>query len=692
MNGNISSNSDQYANDNETLPENEIKIKKDLVSMKGWFTENKGQIENSEVQYDYSASDRAVGFIESGYLVKLTNNENVTSIVQITFEGANSIAPEGLDELTHRSNFISGNNSLNWKTDVFNYQKVVYKNLYDGIDLVFYTVEEGLKYDFILTPGSHPDDIRMNYDGTLETSIDDMGNLIISTSAGFWVEEKPYCYQVVEGKIGEVESKYLLNGFNVSYEIESYDEEITLIIDPLVYSTFFGDTAFDQTNSICIDSENNAYITGFTHSTDFPTTPGCYDDTYNGEQDVFIFKLNADGSSLIFSTFVGGSSADAGYACSIDSQGNTYVTGTTMSIDFPTTSGSYDRLFNGRGLVAYGDAFVFKLNSDGSNLIYSTYLGGIDGDGGHSITVDLNNCAYVTGTTTSPDFPTTLGCYDLVYNGLSEAFVTKLNGDGSDLVYSTFIGGSSFDEGYGIISDEENNIYVTGETSSLNFPTSSGCYDDTHNGEIDGFVFKLNPDGSELDYSTYVGGSAREHFWGLSLDSTHNLYVTGSTESLDFPTTTGCYDDSISGDSYDAFVLKLNPDGSNLIISTYIGGNETDDGYSIAVDVNNYIYVAGRTRSLDFPTTSGCYDNTHNNGTFDVIIFKMNPLGSNLMYSTYVGGEGPDYGKTIKLDSDNNAYVAGWTSSMDFPTTPGCYDESNNGNREIFLCQLRFLP
>ena len=685
-------------------------IERNFASMPGWFTENKGQIENPDVRFIYAASSCAVGFVESGYLLKITNEDNLTSVVRVSFDGSNPVAPEGKDELPHTSNYFIGNDSSKWRTGVPNYESAAYRNIYNGIDLVFYTSEKGLKYDFIVSPDAHSSlfppapgnavpahaDICFSYEGVDEIFVDDSGNLHIATPAGELIEEAPFSYQVKDGKKVEVFSNFWTDGKTVGFEIGDYDLTTELIIDPLIYSTFVGGDTWDQGFDIVLDSENNAYITGWTYSPDFPTTSGCFDESHNGDGDVIVFKLNQDGSDLVYSTFVGGSDRDWGMKIAIDSESNTYITGHTKSDDFPTTSNCFDGSRNSVEVDDSYDVFVFKLNQDGSDLVYSTYLGGSSEDGGDQgklgIAVDSENYAYVTGCTAFPDFPVTWGAYDMTYNddGGRDAFVSKFNQDGSDLVYSTFLGGIYDDFGDGITLDSENCAYITGRTESLNFPTTSGCYDDSHNGNFDVFVSKFNSDGSDMVYSTYIGGD--DFDWGrdIALDSDNNVYITGSTFSSDFPTTPGCFNDTHNGSS-DGFVTKLNQDGSDLVYSTFVGGDDFDRGVGIALDSENNIYITGDTDSSNFPTTSGCFDDSHNGGMSDAIIFKLNHNCSTLVYSTYLGGSDHDEGCGIVVDSDNCVYVTGRIKSSDFPTTSDCYDNSHNGHYDACVSKLKLV-
>ena len=298
-----------------------------------------------------------------------------------------------------------------------------------------------------------------------------------------------------------------------------------------------------------MDASGNVFVTGYTSSSDFPTTAGAYDATANGSHDAFVTKLNPTGAGLVYSTFLGGSSGGLGNGIAVDASGNAFVTGT---------------------------AFVTKLNPTGTGLVYSTFLGGSSGDFGNGIAVDASGNAFVTGYTSSSNFPTTAGAYDATFNGGSDAFVTKLNPTGTGLVYSTFLGGSgsssSSDSGSGIAVDASGNAFVTGYTSSSNFPTTAGAYDATANGGTDAFVTKLNPTGTGLVYSTFLGGSERDYGNGIAVDASGNAFVTGYTDSSNFPTTAGAYDATANGGS-DAFVTKLNPTGTGLVYSTFLGGS-----------------------------------------------------------------------------------------------------------------------
>ena len=330
-------------------------------------------------------------------------------------------------------------------------------------------------------------------------------------------------------------------------------------------------------------------------------------------------------------------------------------------------------------------------------LYYSTYLGGSDSDVALAIAVDDGGNAYVTGLTSSTDFPLTGGSYDPSYSGGSyDVFVTRFNTTGSGFVYSTYLGGSDSDVAWGIALDESRNAYLTGITESNDFPTTSGAFDSVYHGAYDGFVAKLNSTGSALIYSTYLGGIANplgnDYAYDIAVDENENAYVTGFTYCSTFPTTPGAFDTSF--ENTDAFVTKLNPEGSDLIYSTFLGGSDWEYGLGIAVDGNGNAYVAGSTASPDFPATSGAYDTSYNGGSYDAFVTKLNSAGSGLVFSTYLGGTGvesvsmSESGGGIALDEGGNAYVTGYTTSTNFPTTTGAFDRTHNGDRDAFVTKL----
>jgi hypothetical protein len=405
----------------------------------------------------------------------------------------------------------------------------------------------------------------------------------------------------------------------------------------LVYSTFLGGGGGDQGHGIAVDADGRAYVTGWTESSNYRTTSGAFDRTFNGAQDAFVTKLNASGSALAYSTYLGGAPDDLGIGggdqgedIAVDADGRAYVTGSTVSSDYPTTDGAFDTTLD-TTLGGFQDAFVTKLNASGSALAYSTYLGGGESDQGHGIAVDGTGRAHMTGQTSSDDYPTTDGAFDTsMDSGLSEAFVTKLNASGSALVYSTYLGGGGQDEGHGI-AVRGGSAYVTGSTGPSDdfptpFPTTDGAFDTILDGFSDAFVTKLNASGSALVYSTFLGGGGGDFGRGIAVDGTGSAYVTGITFSTDFPTTDGAFDTSHNGVE-DAFVTKLNALGSVPVYSTFLGGAADDHGRGIAVDGTSSAYVTGQTGSSNYPTTTGAFDTNFNrSGNADAFVTKL-PTG-----------------------------------------------------------------
>jgi hypothetical protein len=622
----------------------------------------------------------------------------------LDFLGARREAfPEGRRPETGTVNYFVGNDRARWQTGLPVFEEIVYRELWPGIDLVFRGSEGQMKYEFVIRPGADVADIRLAYRGVDRLSLDGSGNLRIRTPLGVLTDAHPASYQTIGGKLVSADSRYRLSGKRgYGFKVQRYDRSRPLVIDPgLAYSTFLGGWSSDAGLGIAVDAEGNAYVTGFTNSADFPVTPGVIDPTFSGgfqDYDAFVTKLNATGTALVYSTFLGGAADDLGRAIAIDDAGNAYVTGSTDSADFPTTSDTIDPTYNGGQ-----DAFVTKLNSAGSAILYSTFLGGrvsapnggTSNDGGSGIAVDSTGNAYVMGNTGSADFPTTALAYDQTQNGSIDIFVAKLNATASAFVYSTFLGTTASDLGSDIDIDSSGNAYVTGSTPSSAFPVTPGAFDPSFSGGYeDAFVTKLNPDGSALVYSTFLGGSESDRGHGIAVDAAGSAYVVGETGSaMDFPITPGAFQTTHHGVT-DTFVTKLNPTGSALVYSTFLGGSSYDTGHGIAIDSMGTACVAGFTGSYDFPTTDDAFDRTYNAGGMgvDVFVSKLDAAGAALLYSTFLGGSEAEFAElhVIAVDTAGDAYVTGSTFSGDFPTTEGAFDVTHNGipYQDAFVAKL----
>jgi|GEM_PF-693842 len=457
----------------------------------------------------------------------------------------------------------------------------------------------------------------------------------------------------------------------------------------LDWSTYLGWSEEDRAMDIGLDGSGYVYVTGYTSSDSFPTTPGSYQWGYNNGTSVFVTKLDTSGSSLVYSTYLNGGGADKGYGIAVDDSGYAYVTGFTGSQFFPTTTGAYDQTFNG----GTSDVFVTKLNKAGNGLEYSTFLGGgtTGPDEGYAIAIDGSGNAYVTGYTYNSDFPFTAGAYDMSYNGNWDAFCTKLNAAGSGLFYSTFLGGTDHDVGRAIAVDGSGYAYVTGWTWSSGYPTTAGAYDRIFTGLEDIFVTKVSTNGTSLAYSTFLGASGLERGLGIDVDGSNKAYVTGYTSSWDFPTTTGAHDQVMNG-VQDAFVTKFNSAGNGLDYSTFLGGGAKEYGSGIAVDGAGCARLTGSTESADFPTTGNAIDDSYN-GILDIFQADLNASGSALDFSTYLGSSGTDgdldWPPELAVDDGGNVYIAACTDSADFPVTAGAYDLNFNGGwRDAVVCKI----
>ncbi|MEJ7654703.1 MAG: SBBP repeat-containing protein [Chloroflexia bacterium] len=509
----------------------------------------------------------------------------------------------GAEELAGKVNYFTGNDPTRWRADVPTYGRVRYSEVYPGIDVVYYGNQQQLEYDFVVAPGSDARVVSLQFDGADKVEVDAAGELLLTLGESVVRQPKPVVYQEVASGRRAVEGGYVVReGGRVGFALGEYDARLPLVIDPtLVYSTYLGGSGGDQGLALASDSAGNAYITGFTDSTNFPTA-NAIQSANGGFQDAFVTKINAAGTAFVYSTYLGGSgefnSAEFGEGIAVDSAGNAYVTGSTFSDNFPTVN-AIQSTFGG-----FTDAYVSKLNAAGSALVYSTYLGGSESEIGRDMAVDSAGNAYVTGNTQSANFPTA-NAIQSAYGGAQDAFVSKLNAAGSAFVYSTYLGGTARDDGQEVAVDASGNAYATGDTESTNFPTANAVQPTNGGTTItqDAYVSKINATGSALVYSTYLGGTGGEVGFGIAVDSSGNAYIAGGTGSFtSFPTANALQ--CSTGGSQDAFVTKLNAAGNAFIYSTYLGGTGVDNGRGIALDSANNAYIGGFTRSSNFPVVN----------------------------------------------------------------------------------------
>jgi Abnormal spindle-like microcephaly-assoc'd, ASPM-SPD-2-Hydin/Beta-propeller repeat len=664
------------------------------------FEENSGQ------------TDARVKFLArgAGYTVFLTDRDATLrleqptktsaatpgAVVRFALAGANSHpVAHAFDLQAAKANYFIGNEPRKWRRDVPEYARVKFDAVYPGIDLVYYGSQGRLESDYVVSPGANPSRIALRVEGADRIGLNSDGDAILSTAAGEVSLRQPRAYQENNAGRTEVAANYVsLASGALGIRVGAYDAKLPLVIDPVVgYATFLsGSTSATIGNAIAADSTGNTYIVGTTGASDFPTTSGAFQKTLTGTSgNAFVTKLNSTGTALVFSTYLGGSGQtgkfDNATGVAIDASGDVYITGATPSTDFPITSGSAYQIVN-NGTPSSG--FFTKLDPTGATLLYSTYLGGSGNDACAAIAVDSNGNAYVTGLATSTNFPV-IAATAIQTAGASTgmAFVSRFNptlsGTGS-LIYSTLLGGTNGNQGTGIAVDASFNAYITGQTTSTDFPVSSGAFQSALKGTAgNAFVARIDTTtANNLVYSTYLGGTATSSGSGdigaaIALGPSSNVFVTGSTKTSDFPVTTGVLQTTPKNSTKTTFVSRLDTTkatGASLIYSTYLGGSSQDAAGGIAADASGNAYLVGGTQSSDFPTIPGAPQFTftaHSRETGYVSV--LNSTGTALSFSTFFGGTGGDAATSVAIDSASppNIYVTGITGSSDFPVTTGAF-------------------
>ena len=653
------------------------------------FIENRGQFEEG-VEFLAKMPSGNILFAPEEIVFQLISPEEAVQNVRMAFIGAETKPGiEALLQTPATFNYLTGSDPRSWVSGVRAYQKVRYHNLYPAIDLVILGRDDGLKTEYRVEPGGRVEDIRVRYSGITALEVNSKNQLEISTESGLLVDDEPVSYQVVDGKKMDVKTAYAIDpAGDLRFKTEPYRRDVELVIDPrLAFSTFLGGSSQEADGGIAVDRAGNIYVTGYTYSgnfpktykaydrtfagnpfdafvtklnptgsglvystylggngkdaglgisvdkdgqatvcgyaesSNFPTTIGAFDRTLGGTRDAFLTKLNATGTKLVYSTLIGGSLADEAAGLAVDKNGNPCLTGTTLSADFPTTMRAYDTTFSG------GDAFLSKINSSGTGLVFSTFFGGSGEEKGLGIVLDPSENIYLTGTTTSANLPTTSGAYDKTLGGSGDLFVTKFDTAGNSLVFSTYLGSNGVDGTLGGLAvDNGKNVYVTGFTESNGYPITSGAWDSAFSGSNEAFVTKLNPAGSALVYSTYLGGSSVEYGRSVAVDALGDAIVTGYTKSANWPTTNDAYDRTYNGDQ-DIFLTLLNPTGKGLLYSTFVGGSGADrTSGGLAQDAYGNTFIIASTGSTNFPRTPGAYDRTYAGARDDVILKFFVPV------------------------------------------------------------------
>ena len=594
------------------------------------FIENHGQYD-PQVKYAASLISGSF-FLTQDNLTYALSSQNKTLALKETFLNNNgqtlSFDLKSEDTAPTRTSFFKGNDPKQWQSDVSTFNTVSLGAIYSDIEIKLKAKGKTVEKFFYLAPEADPSLINAKLEGSIALKVANDGSLVVDTVLGEVRQTRPIAYQDTKSGRKNIDVAYVLKNNNTyGFVAGDYDRQLPLVIDP---------------------------------------------------------SLN----SLIASTFAGGTGNDRVYAMALDASGNVYTTGYTASSGYPTTAGVYDTGSNGGD-----DVLVSVFNSTLTQLSASTFLGGSGTDRAWAIKLDTSNNVYITGQTASSNFPT-VGAYDSSANGGTEVFISKLTSNLTTLSASTYLGGAATDIGYAIGLDSTTSVYVAGYTDSTDFPVSVGAYDTAFGGvddESDAFIFKLTTDLSTRSAGTYLGGNAAlEYIYGLTIDGTDNIYVTGYTDSTNFPTTAGVHDTSHNGGD-DVFVSKLNSGLTTLSASTFFGGTGSETARAITLDGSGNIYITGHTSSDEtteaFPVTAGAYDRTHNGGVDDVFVAKF-ASAFTLTAATYLGGSVREYAYAMGLDSSGNINITGTTFSSGFPTVTGSYDTSHNGSTDTFVAQF----
>ena len=669
-----------------------------------YFTENRGQLENSEIILyshngaffsqdkfflEFTKIDETKSINKTNEYCNLFLEENKNEdrvILEFSFIGANKVIPRGNHKCDWDFNYFIGKSEDRWNSHVTNYYEVIYEEIWDGIDLIFHYNDGKLKYEYHISPYADPNLIKVKINGHKDLSINTELDLEISTEVGVIKDVMSEIYyknnpsEVIQGNYK------LIDKSTYCIDIEGYDKKEEIIIDPLIFGTYVGGSSRELPQGLVVDSNEHVYFTGWTNSVNFPVTPGAYNTTLIGYQG-FIFKLNASGDKPIYGTFFGGpDNGTVGRDIFIDTNGFVTVSGETTSKQFPVSSGAFDSSQNGNS-----DCFIIQFNQNGSKINCATYIGGSDSEYGHRVKVDKNGDVFLAGETRSLNFPTSSnGVYRSHIGGSEDAYILKFNKTLGKLIFGTYLGGSNNDWGRGFDIDLKGNSYICGFTSSTDLCQVSSGYDRTFNqGLYDGYVIKLNPTGQKIIYSTYLGGSSNEAVNSLVVDDDQNVFIIGSTESNNFPTTNGSFDQSLNGGN-DIFTLKLNNSGNTIDYSTLLGGIVNDIGREVQINSDGEVYLYGEVSSADFPTTPGCYDPILNKRNLFVSQFNNN--FTKLKYSTFIGG-GNEWSAGFDIDEDGDAYGAAYYGT-NFPTTPGAMNTTNNGGDDaiIFKVRMQYPP
>ncbi len=692
------------------------------------FEPNVGQTDG-RAEFIARAPNASLWLTRDGVVLSvLEKGRSRRAVLKLRFEGAKRTPRiEAEDPQPDVSNYFLGQNPRQWHTGVRHFGKVRYRNIYPGIDAVFYGNPRELEYDLVVQPGADPSKIRLAFDGPKRISLAANGDLVLHFGGLEIRNRKPRIYQRDGSGDRSINGCYRVLGERLAgFAIERYDATKPLVVDPVMaYGTFLGGSGGDTANAIATDAQGNVYVAGGTTSPDLPVRSGLDSGLSNTSQVAFVAKINpsASGSkSLVYATFLGGSVDDEALGIAVDTNGNAYVTGRTVSADFPlknafqTTISTTTNCGNGNtGGTATGcpHAFVSKISAAGNALVYSSYLGGSKEDDANAIAVDAAGNAYITGETLSTDFPTSGSTYQGAQKGAGDAFLSEVAASGASLLYSTYFGGTGQDAGNGIAVTASGTVYIVGSTGSTDLPVTSNALQGKAASSVAGLTpvngngfltkFVLGQSGAQqVSYSTYLGGAnGLSYANAVAVDSAGAVYVTGATWSPSFPVSSGAYEPKFAGvfptasgaeGPGDAFVTKLDLSAqasAQVVYSTYLGGALNDQGVGIAVDPAGIITVVGQTESTGFPITADAFQN-RNDGptpTEKGFLSRIDPSKSgtdSLLYSTYLGGTSDDLITGVVIDGGGKLVtVSGMSLSYNAPVTPSAFQSIYHGGGAV---------
>ena len=624
-------------------------------------------------------------------------SETTDATVSMRLIGANpSPAVEGVEELAGKSNYFLGSNPAAWETNIPHFARVRYSAVYPGVDLVFYGSQRQMEYDFVVAPGADPQQIRFRMTGADALELDETGDLVITVAGREMRQRRPIIYQGEGRERTEVAGEYRLIADNeIGFALGPHDPGRPLVIDPvLVFSTFLGGSGSESFGSaIFVEDNGSIYVSGPTNSPDFPTLNALQPQKGSGTN-AFVAKLSPDGQQLVYATYLGGTSNDS-RSIAADHMGNVYITGRTNSGDFPTTQGAFQPVFGGGA----ADGFLAKISPDGATLLYSTFLGGSGTDNGNYLAVDRHGDVVVAGATNSSNFPTQAAMQSQL-GGAFDAFIAKLTRDG-ELVYSSYWGGSAEDRGNLISVDAQGNAFISGRTASTNFPILNALQTVYGGGIFDAYFAKFDPQGQILLSTYWGGSNAdagaqtsHDPAGNIYFTGTTNSVDFPTFHALQ-PTLGGGMCGTPPRACYDAFVTKFRRDGNELVYSTYLGGTGDENGIDaigvVSADAVGSAYVGGRTGSGNFPSVNPVQQ-TYGGGPFDNFVAKLNRNGSALVYSTYLGGSGDDTLYDLKVRHIGNVYFAGYTASQNYPTLNPLQPTYGGGTVDAYVSQISEVP